>query len=109
MKNKAYRDNGQTQKGSLKTGQHMKSKSCNSEECGMSGSIQDVQGSEARESLLTVTDVSQIVKASRKTIYLWCDRKSIPHYRPGGSIRFDPKEIAACWLESSKWGVTGKL
>jgi excisionase family DNA binding protein len=53
------------------------------------------------EDLLTVTQVSKMLNVSPKTVYLWCDLHIIPHYRLGGSIRFDLDEIKA-WVKSCK-------
>ncbi len=50
---------------------------------------------------LTVLMVSEILSVSPKTVYFWCDLRIIPHYRIGGSIRFDPEEIEE-WMKSCK-------
>lgn len=47
--------------------------------------------------LLRAKEVSGLLAVSPQQVYALVDRGSIPCYRIGGSIRFDPSEIAN-WL-----------
>jgi len=51
--------------------------------------------------LITVEDVSKMMKVSRIWIYKLCREKKIPCYRIESCIRFDPGEIKE-WLAERK-------
>lgn len=55
----------------------------------------------------TSADVARLLSLSPKTIYSLCDQLAIPHYRVGGSIRFDPDEIIE-WIRACKVVGTGR-
>lgn len=48
-------------------------------------------------SLLTLQELSQVLKVSRTSIYRWMDRDSLPYLKLGRCLRFDPKCIET-WL-----------
>jgi excisionase family DNA binding protein len=50
------------------------------------------------ERLLTVEEVSGILKVSKSTIYRWVCLNYIPYVKLGGSVRFDGKAIVR-WLK----------
>ena len=56
---------------------------------------------EARARAITVAELGVLLHLSRTAIYDIARRGAIPHYRIGGSLRFDPHAIAA-WLRSRK-------
>lgn len=43
--------------------------------------------------LLTINDVSQILKISVSTIYRWVHKKKIPYIKLGGKVRFSDSEL----------------
>lgn len=49
------------------------------------------------EELLDVEDVGRILKKKRDAIYKMAERRQIPHYRIGKTLRFSPSAIQA-WL-----------
>ncbi len=51
--------------------------------------------------LLTVHDVSEILKAKPKTIYQWAETGMIPYIKLNGCLRFDLDDIKA-WIISCK-------
>ena len=51
--------------------------------------------------LLTVHDVSRILKAKPKTIYQWAGLGQIPCIKINGSLRFDLNDIYE-WINSCK-------
>ena len=55
----------------------------------------------ALKEFLTVSELASFLSISPKTVYLWVNKKSIPCYRFGSSIRFEGKEIKK-WIESNK-------
>ncbi|MFQ5834579.1 MAG: helix-turn-helix domain-containing protein [bacterium] len=50
------------------------------------------------EELLTIQELSKILKISPKTIYRLVHEDSIPHLKIGGSIRFNQRQIEV-WLQ----------
>ena len=48
---------------------------------------------------LRASEVAKMLSTSKMTIYRLVERGTIPHFRIGSSIRFDPKEIAD-WLRT---------
>ena len=51
--------------------------------------------------LLTVQEVSEIIKAKSKTIYQWAELGQIPCVKLNGSLRFDFDDILV-WINSCK-------
>lgn len=49
------------------------------------------------DKLLTLEEVANYLQMSPKTIYGWTYTGYIPHFKVGGHLRFDPKEIRK-WL-----------
>lgn len=43
--------------------------------------------------LLTIKEVSNILKISESTLYRWVHKKEIPFVKLGGKLRFSPDEI----------------
>lgn len=43
--------------------------------------------------LLTINDVSQILKISVSTLYRWVHKKEIPYIKLGGKVRFSDSEL----------------
>ena len=50
--------------------------------------------SDKASELLTCDELMQILKVSRVTIYRLKERRQIPFYKVGGSIRFDKKDVS---------------
>lgn len=48
-------------------------------------------------SLLTIQELSQILKISKKTIYGWVHDNYVPYMRLGGAVRFRERDIET-WL-----------
>ena len=46
---------------------------------------------------LTVKDVAEILKVSRRLIYQLVQIGEIPHFRVGGAVRFEPHALSS-WL-----------
>lgn len=53
--------------------------------------------------LWNVLQACQFLHISRNGLYIACREGRIPHYKVGGSIRFDPDELRG-WLESNRRG-----
>lgn len=51
--------------------------------------------------LLTAAEVCQRFRLNLYTLYQMTSEKRIPHYKVGGSLRFDPEELAG-WLEEQR-------
>ncbi|MDO8281035.1 MAG: helix-turn-helix domain-containing protein [Thermodesulfovibrionia bacterium] len=51
--------------------------------------------------LLTIKELSNLLKVKEKTIYQWAAIRQIPCIKLNGSLRFDHEDILA-WVESSK-------
>jgi excisionase family DNA binding protein len=47
-----------------------------------------------RLELLTVTEVSAILRCHEKTLYQWVKRGSLSAIRIGGKLKFDPADLA---------------
>ena len=62
------------------------------------------------EKLLTLKELSEILKVPKGTIYSWTHMQFIPHYKLGHSLRFRPSEIEK-WLQKRhcKGRVTRKI
>jgi excisionase family DNA binding protein len=56
---------------------------------------------ERLEALVTVDELSSLLKTSKPTIYTWCHHRSIPYYQLGRRSLFDPVEVIA-WLEAKR-------
>jgi excisionase family DNA binding protein len=52
----------------------------------------------SKGAFLTADELSELLSLSRKHIYKLAKGGRIPHYRLGGTVRFDPKATAE-WLE----------
>ena len=55
---------------------------------------------------LTLTEVAELLKVSRKTIYRWIRERRIPFYRISRQFRFNPGEIEA-WISRSRREAAG--
>lgn len=53
--------------------------------------------------VLTVKDVSDLIKAKQSTIYAWAEQGLIPSFKLNGLLRFDEADILA-WLTRCKEG-----
>jgi excisionase family DNA binding protein len=51
--------------------------------------------------LITIIDLSTILKVKQSTIYSWVHNGSIPFHKLNGLVRFDVDEIDA-WIKESK-------
>ena len=51
------------------------------------------------ERLLTVDQVSEILRVERSTVYRWVHYDFIPHMKLGGAVRFDEKSVRR-WLKT---------
>jgi len=51
------------------------------------------------DNAITVAELAILLHLSRTALYDMARRGAIPHFRIGGSLRFDPQAIAA-WLRS---------
>jgi excisionase family DNA binding protein len=51
--------------------------------------------------IVTIKDVSEMIKVKPSTLYSWVKAGSIPHYRLNGVIRFDKEEIES-WVQASR-------
>ena len=51
--------------------------------------------------LLTVKDLSEIIKVKESTLYSWASKGSIPSHKLNGLLRFDLEEIEN-WVKKSK-------
>ncbi len=51
------------------------------------------------ERLLTVEEVSDILRVSKSTVYRWVHYGFIPHIKVGGAVRFDRKAVGR-WLKA---------
>lgn len=56
------------------------------------------------DSLLTVKELSQLLKISKKTIYGWVHDNYVPFMKLGGAVRFDEKQIQTWLAKKSKKG-----
>lgn len=56
--------------------------------------------------LVTIDELSSLLKTSKATIYHWCHRQIIPYYRMGRLSLFDPVEVEA-WLETKRISPAG--
>ena len=48
---------------------------------------------------LTPAQVAEHLAVAQGTVYLWVKQGSIPHYKLGKAVRFDPQELQE-WLEA---------
>lgn len=53
--------------------------------------------------LLTVVEAAEYLGISRNGLYIQVRAGKVPHYRVGGSIRFDLDDLKA-WLKSNRRG-----
>ena len=51
--------------------------------------------------LLSVKELSNLIKVKKNTVYAWASQKRIPHIKLCGKILFDPDEIKK-WVEKNK-------
>jgi excisionase family DNA binding protein len=52
--------------------------------------------------LLTVKELSAIIKVKEPTLYSWANKGLIPSLKLNGLLRFDQEEITD-WISHSKW------
>jgi excisionase family DNA binding protein len=57
---------------------------------------------EARSGAMKVTELCELLGVDDKHVYRMAARGSLPSFRVGGAVRFDPQEVAK-WLRS-KYG-----
>ena len=50
---------------------------------------------------INIQELSQLLRIKIKTLYGWVEAKSIPFYKFGALIRFDPEEIET-WIKQHK-------
>jgi len=53
------------------------------------------------QNLLTIEDLSRILKTSKHTIYGWVRKKAVPFCKLNGLLRFEPNMIEK-WLENNR-------
>ena len=51
--------------------------------------------------LLTVKDISKLIKIKEKTLYHWVSTRQVPFHKINGCVRFDHDEIKE-WLKSTR-------
>ena len=56
-----------------------------------------------RTTLMSVSEVAELIGEKPKNIYRRCDRDEIPHLKLGYGIKFDPYELSR-WLKASHRG-----
>jgi len=61
---------------------------------------------EARSGAMKVAELCELLGVDDKHIYRMAARGSLPSFRVGGAVRFDPQEVAK-WLRS-KYGAEKK-
>ena len=54
--------------------------------------------------LLTIQELSQILKISKKTIYGWVHDNYVPYMKLGGAVRFREKDIETWLAKRSRAG-----
>ena len=47
----------------------------------------------ARHGFLTVAEVAEVLGYQPNTIYRWIKKKSLPHFRVGANVKFDPVQL----------------
>ena len=62
---------------------------------------------EARSGAMKVAELCELLGVDDKHIYRMAARGSLPSFRVGGAIRFDPQEVAK-WLRS-KYGMEPRV
>jgi len=55
-------------------------------------------------SLLTINELSQALRISKRTIRQWCHEGYIPNIKLGHSVRFDEKQITIWLAKRSRAG-----
>jgi excisionase family DNA binding protein len=51
--------------------------------------------------LVTIDELSSLLRTAKPTIYTWCHHRSIPYYQLGRRSLFDPVEVME-WLEAKR-------
>lgn len=51
--------------------------------------------------LLTIKELSEMLKVKEKTLYQWAELRQIPHVKMNGCLRFDLDDILG-WMKSCK-------
>ena len=57
--------------------------------------------------ILTVKEMSNLLKVKDKTLYQWAELEQIPHMKFNGCLRFDLEDIEAWIRESKRTPVSG--
>ena len=65
--------------------------------CGVAKAVNLADCLEGRTTALTVSDVAELLNISERQVYKLAAEKSIPCFKVGASVRFDPSSFAA-WL-----------
>ena len=60
---------------------------------------------EARSVAMKVTEICELLGVDDKHIYRMAARGSLPSFRVGGAVRFDPQEVAK-WLRTKYGGIS---
>src|SRR5215469_5522592 len=68
--------------------------------CGSRGAEEEAPAAGGRGEVLTVREAAERAGVSESLIYLLCDERRLPHYRPGGKgkrgkILIDPRDLDA--------------
>ncbi len=61
-----------------------------------------IEGIEKNPHALTAQEVAEILRVSDMTIYRLAKARSIPSFKVGNSLRFDPKAVAS-WLRQQMY------
>jgi excisionase family DNA binding protein len=51
--------------------------------------------------IITIKELSELLKVKEKTLYQWAESKQIPCFKLNGALRFDIKDIQE-WIASCK-------
>jgi excisionase family DNA binding protein len=61
--------------------------------------ISSIRGEPEEESYIDIDEACKIVKKAKQTIYQYCSRKKIPHYKMYGKNYFKKSELLK-WIEN---------
>lgn len=50
---------------------------------------------------MTVPEAAKFIGVHEQTIYLWCRKRKIPHFKIGGALRFRENDLSK-WIEGRK-------
>jgi excisionase family DNA binding protein len=69
----------------------------------LGASVNLIEQLEARKGAMKVAELCELLGVDDKHLYRMAARGSMPSFRVGGAVRFDPQEVAK-WLRS-KYGL----